>query len=439
MDSEDKYGPDFSAALDLLVSDQERPRVAATAAMPWENFTTKGLTPRILFMDRDEMRSVAGDFCRFNHCKTRPPLEKGDSTASTDSATSPPSSATLVPPKAPPSMQQQQQQPLTAAQAFGADQKSFFDTLEWADDEVEANEGRDTSGGLEPGVADLLGFVSASDTCAEADEAAAANGGADNGAEQLLNINGEETHGGGGGGVGGGGSSDLLFEFNDDSDTAGTPASAMPDDNFDPFVSAFGASGKDQAATNAAPSAASAASEWTADFSAFDPFGSTGPEAGASATTTAAPDSGFQDAPSSSEPLRPVSSSSNLFAAAAGGSGTATPTAFSSSATSSPRHSAANIASGLGAAFGSGNIGASSVQSAPATAPPQAKKSDPFADLGNLLGGNSGNSRAKQRTGASPNRAASPRPDPKNIMGSGYKLGGPGAQQVSRVRLCSEH
>lgn len=338
--------------------------------MPWENFTTKGLTPRILFMDREEMRSVVNDFCRFNRCKTRPPLEKGDSTASADSAASPPAPSA----PSPPNQQQNQQQ---NQQAFGADQKSFFDTLEWADDEVEAGEA-DTGGVLEPGVADLLGFVSPSAAPEEAN-------GEGEGGEQLLNINGEE-----------GG---LLFEFNDDGDSASTPASAMPDDNFDPFVSAFGASGKtEQAAPAAAP-------EWTADFSAFDPFGS-----------TAASDSGFQEAgPGSAEPLRPVSSSHNLFASA-GGSGTATPTAFSSSATSSPRHSSANL-----------SAAAAAPTSAPTSAPPQQKKSDPFADLGNLLGGNS-SSRGKQKTGASPNRSASPRPDPKNIMGSGYKLGGAGPQ-----------
>lgn len=61
-DTVDKYPEGFSVMLDIVISPKDRAQEKA----PWENFTGKGLGPRILFSGKDEMERISSEFGKCN-------------------------------------------------------------------------------------------------------------------------------------------------------------------------------------------------------------------------------------------------------------------------------------------------------------------------------------------------------------------------------------
>lgn len=58
-DIQEKYPDLFQVNLDIEVEPRDRP---AHKTPPWENFSTKGLNPKILFSSRDEQQEILAKF-----------------------------------------------------------------------------------------------------------------------------------------------------------------------------------------------------------------------------------------------------------------------------------------------------------------------------------------------------------------------------------------
>ena len=62
LDTDDKYPELFSISLEYKVSPTERRR--AGDSCPWEGFSSKALSPRILFADREEQHLAMKEFSK---------------------------------------------------------------------------------------------------------------------------------------------------------------------------------------------------------------------------------------------------------------------------------------------------------------------------------------------------------------------------------------
>jgi cyclin G-associated kinase len=63
VDTPDKYPENFVVTLDVIPSPNQRPRTK-DQTYPWDNFTPKGLNPKLLFLDREEMSQVVVEYCK---------------------------------------------------------------------------------------------------------------------------------------------------------------------------------------------------------------------------------------------------------------------------------------------------------------------------------------------------------------------------------------
>jgi len=60
---------EFSVTLDVIVSPKERPNAAASC--PWHGYSSKGLSPKVLFTKKEELLAVTAEFgkcSRLNLC-----------------------------------------------------------------------------------------------------------------------------------------------------------------------------------------------------------------------------------------------------------------------------------------------------------------------------------------------------------------------------------
>ncbi|XP_064624452.1 cyclin-G-associated kinase-like isoform X2 [Lineus longissimus] len=141
LDTPDKYPEDFTVTLDVIPSPNQRPRTK-DQTYPWDNFTPKGLSPKLLFLDREEMNQVISDY---SQTPRRKPLSRSSSEASQSPehvraspipgspARQPsPAPARKEPPRSPargPSPKPTQQ----PARGNGTPQHNFFSNLDWED------------------------------------------------------------------------------------------------------------------------------------------------------------------------------------------------------------------------------------------------------------------------------------------------------------------
>ena len=61
LDTADKYPDCFRLTLNYVVSQRDPPS-RSSAKLPWDGFTGKGISPRILFSDREEQHLVMSEF-----------------------------------------------------------------------------------------------------------------------------------------------------------------------------------------------------------------------------------------------------------------------------------------------------------------------------------------------------------------------------------------
>jgi len=68
--SPDMCTEEFSATLDLIVSPKDRPNAATSC--PWHGYSSKGVSPKLLFMKKEELLAVTAEFgkCQWLHCDT---------------------------------------------------------------------------------------------------------------------------------------------------------------------------------------------------------------------------------------------------------------------------------------------------------------------------------------------------------------------------------
>ncbi|ELU08049.1 hypothetical protein CAPTEDRAFT_20343 [Capitella teleta] len=129
MDTADKYPGEFMVSLDVIVSPKERPRQGAP--LPWNDKTTKAISPRILFSTRDELQMVTSDFGVSDRAKRK--LSKQGSHTSSDfshdtTPTESPAHASLDKPKVPPPRPSPPAQHKKSAEPATT---NFFETLDW--------------------------------------------------------------------------------------------------------------------------------------------------------------------------------------------------------------------------------------------------------------------------------------------------------------------
>uniref|UniRef100_A0A1I8GP70 Auxilin n=1 Tax=Macrostomum lignano TaxID=282301 RepID=A0A1I8GP70_9PLAT len=115
LDTDDKYSSDFKLSLDLVVSPQDKPLVDGPP--PWDGFQARGLKPRLLVSEDEELAKLRADFMRDGEA---PPLASPVSSQDSPLADNEPAA------------------PAAAAAAAAAPPKpqreggsSFFDTLDW--------------------------------------------------------------------------------------------------------------------------------------------------------------------------------------------------------------------------------------------------------------------------------------------------------------------
>jgi len=52
---------EFSVTLDVIVSPKDRPNAAASSC-PWQGYSNKGVSPKLLFMRKEELLAVTAEF-----------------------------------------------------------------------------------------------------------------------------------------------------------------------------------------------------------------------------------------------------------------------------------------------------------------------------------------------------------------------------------------
>ncbi|PVD23615.1 hypothetical protein C0Q70_16888 [Pomacea canaliculata] len=122
LDTPDKYPELFHVSMDIMVAPVARQ--ATDKRYPWENFSTEKLGPRILFSSKNELHSVIAEFGVSERANSRL------SNASSRDSDVPDS------PKATPT-----RHPKPEAASNGQGKAHFFDTLEWNEEGLSAQEG----------------------------------------------------------------------------------------------------------------------------------------------------------------------------------------------------------------------------------------------------------------------------------------------------------
>jgi len=61
--SADMSTEEFSVTLDVIVSPKDRPNAAASC--PWYGYSGKGVSPKLLFMKKEELLAVTAEFGEF--------------------------------------------------------------------------------------------------------------------------------------------------------------------------------------------------------------------------------------------------------------------------------------------------------------------------------------------------------------------------------------
>ncbi|XP_012944616.1 cyclin-G-associated kinase [Aplysia californica] len=125
LDTADKYPDMFTVVLDLLVSPSEKNQ--SDRRLPWDNFPTDKLTPKILFSSKDEIHQTFSEFGVSERAKSR--LSRASS-FDTES----PQHAPSTPVKGQDSRQSEQQRAAEQKKPAANGMSSFFTTLEWQDD-----------------------------------------------------------------------------------------------------------------------------------------------------------------------------------------------------------------------------------------------------------------------------------------------------------------
>ena len=66
--SPDMSTGEFSVTLDVIVSPKDRPNAAASC--PWQGYSNKGVSPKLLFMRKEELLAATAEFgkCQRLHC-----------------------------------------------------------------------------------------------------------------------------------------------------------------------------------------------------------------------------------------------------------------------------------------------------------------------------------------------------------------------------------
>jgi len=59
--SPDMSSEEFSVTLDVIVPQKERPPAAATSC-PWQGYSRKGVSPKLLFKTKEELLAVTAEF-----------------------------------------------------------------------------------------------------------------------------------------------------------------------------------------------------------------------------------------------------------------------------------------------------------------------------------------------------------------------------------------
>uniref|UniRef100_A0A1I8FKT4 WASH_WAHD domain-containing protein n=1 Tax=Macrostomum lignano TaxID=282301 RepID=A0A1I8FKT4_9PLAT len=118
LDTDDKYSSDFKLSLDLVVSPQDKPLVDGPP--PWDGFQARGLKPRLLVSEDEELAKLRADFMRDGEA---PPL--ASPVSSQDSPLADKRAGCHPPPPPPPPPRAAPPKP----QREGG--SSFFDTLDW--------------------------------------------------------------------------------------------------------------------------------------------------------------------------------------------------------------------------------------------------------------------------------------------------------------------
>ncbi|KAI4885852.1 hypothetical protein NFI96_030562 [Prochilodus magdalenae] len=130
-DIQEKYPDLFQVNLDVEVEPRDRP---SNKTPPWENFSTKGLNPKILFSSRDEQQEILAKFG-----KPELPRQPG-STAFYDSEVPQPEHS----PEDPNPVPESPSPPSTDSNA-----NNFFQTLDWDDGRGQYNRSDSLSGPME--------------------------------------------------------------------------------------------------------------------------------------------------------------------------------------------------------------------------------------------------------------------------------------------------
>ncbi|XP_049326829.1 cyclin-G-associated kinase isoform X1 [Astyanax mexicanus] len=131
-DIQEKYPDLFQVNLDVEVEPRDRP---SNKTPPWENFSTKGLNPKILFSSRDEQQEILAKFG-----KPELPRQPG-STAFYDSEAPEPEHYPEQPPNPEP---ETPSPPSTDSNA-----NNFFQTLDWDDGRGQYNRSDSLSGPMD--------------------------------------------------------------------------------------------------------------------------------------------------------------------------------------------------------------------------------------------------------------------------------------------------
>ncbi|XP_036454144.1 cyclin-G-associated kinase isoform X3 [Colossoma macropomum] len=130
-DIQEKYPDLFQVNLDVEVEPRDRP---SNKSPPWENFSTKGLNPKILFSSRDEQQEILAKFG-----KPELPRQPG-STAFYDSEVPQPDHS----PEGPNAERESPSPP-----SMDTNANNFFQTLDWDDGRGQYNRSDSLSGPME--------------------------------------------------------------------------------------------------------------------------------------------------------------------------------------------------------------------------------------------------------------------------------------------------
>jgi len=61
--SPDMCTEEFSVMLNVIVSPKDRPNAAASC--PWQGYSRKGVSPKLLFMKKEELLAVTAEFGKY--------------------------------------------------------------------------------------------------------------------------------------------------------------------------------------------------------------------------------------------------------------------------------------------------------------------------------------------------------------------------------------